>query len=287
MGTPRVISRLTFWLGGLAAIAVGPPLISVALGILARKSGLGDPHAAEDTRLFVALGYAGLPAFVTGGGVARLVAHRRYEEGSGARLWRDIARGAGAMALAGIGLAVLTAVPLGGLPIEAARWAPLLLVGIACGVPAGLAVAALASVRQRVYAGRPADVEPVAEKRVVVDPTATDQVPALPPPDKPAEATPEPGSLSGLSGVSLVSGVSEAIAPKAAAAAVAAVGAEVTPPPNTEVDVVPERDWSRPMPDTATLELEKTTRRPVPSRGEVIVPKSKSPKKKGRRKGKR
>lgn len=258
MGSPRVISRLTFWLGGLAAVAVGPALVSVALGILARKGGLGAPHAAEDTRLFVALGYAGLPAFVTGGGVARMVAHRRSEEGAAARFWRDVARGAGAMALAGIGLAVLTAVPLGGLPIEARRWAPLILVGIVCGVPTGLAVAALASVRQRGFVGRGA-VDAVAP-----EPTATDQVPALPPPDKPETTTPPPGSLS----------------------VVTPAPVEATPPPNTEVDVVPERDWSRPMPDTATLELEKTTRRPVPS-SEVIVPTKPKGTKKRRKKGRR
>lgn len=188
MSSPRAVSRATFWLGGLAAVALAPALVAAALGLLARRGGFGDPLTGADTRLFVAAGFAGLPAFVTGGGVARLIAYRRHEAQADARFWRDLALGAGAMGIAGIALAVLTAVPLGNLPDEPRRWAPLILVGFAIGVPTGLAIAALTSIRQ---ARRDARVERDADTDLVLE-AAPEPVPPRQPTPVFVEPTPPP-----------------------------------------------------------------------------------------------
>lgn len=190
MSSPRAVSRATFWIGGLAAAALAPALVSAALGVLARRGSLGDPLTGADTRLFVAAGFAGLPAFVTGGGVARLVAYRRHEAQGEGRLWRDLLLGAGAMGLAGIGLAILTAIPLGHLPDAPLSWAPLLLVGLAGGLPTGAAIAALAGPGQARRDARAIDISGLFNA-----PTPEPVPPRQPTPvfvDRAPSPTPEP-----------------------------------------------------------------------------------------------
>jgi hypothetical protein len=80
--------------------------------------------------------------------VARLVAHRMAERPDSG-LGRAVARAAAAMGFAGIGLALICAVPLGVLPEEPKYWWPLAIVGAVAGTVTGVAVAVLAGMRQR------------------------------------------------------------------------------------------------------------------------------------------
>jgi hypothetical protein len=138
----RKIPRGTFWIGGLAGVALGLPLTTLALSFLAERMHVGRPDATEAQIATLAAAFAGLPAFLTGGGVARLVAHR-LAESPAPSAWRGLATGAAAMALGGVGLMILVAVPLGGLPEKAASWWPLGAAGAAVGAVVGLAIAVL------------------------------------------------------------------------------------------------------------------------------------------------
>jgi len=143
---PRKIPRGTFWIGGLAALALGLPLTTLALSLLAERMHIGRADATELQIGLLALIFAGLPAFLTGGGVARLVAHRTVESPAPTAR-RAIALGTAAMALGGIGIMVLVAVPLGGLPERSVRWWPLAAAGIGVGAVTGLAIGVLAGGR--------------------------------------------------------------------------------------------------------------------------------------------
>jgi hypothetical protein len=143
---PRKIPRGTFWIGGLAALALGLPLTTLALAFLAERLHIGRPDATQAQIGLMAAIFAGLPAFLTGGGVARLVAHRLAESPE-PRAWRGLVLGVIAMALGGIGIMVLAAVPLGGLPEKSARWWPLGAAGAAVGAVVGLAIGVLVSGR--------------------------------------------------------------------------------------------------------------------------------------------
>src|SRR5262249_46548459 len=107
---PRKIPRGTFWIGGLAALALGLPLTTLALAFLAERLHIGRPDATQAQIGLMAAIFAGLPAFLTGGGVARLVAHR-LAESPAPRVWRGLVLAVLAMALGGIGIMVLAAVP--------------------------------------------------------------------------------------------------------------------------------------------------------------------------------
>ena len=79
--------------------------------------------------------------------MARLVAHRLAEEGADIRKGVGIATFAGAVV--GLGAAILTAVPLGGLPEKRLHWMPVFVAGALVGAAAGAAVGILVSMRQR------------------------------------------------------------------------------------------------------------------------------------------
>jgi hypothetical protein len=147
----RKIPRGTFWIGGLSAVALGLPLTTLALHVLAGRVLIGRTEVLEVQIGILALIFAGLPAFLTGGGVARLVAHRLAERDplGGGRLVpvRALAVGAAAMALCGVGLMLLTVVPLGGLPERPVKWWPLGAAGIGIGIVTGLAIAVLVGAR--------------------------------------------------------------------------------------------------------------------------------------------
>jgi hypothetical protein len=142
----RKIPRGTFGLGGLAAAALCLPLTTLALQALARSAQLGAAAATDAQVLLSAAIFAGIPTFLTGGGVARLVAHRLVESHAPS-LAKGLLTGVLAMGIAGAGLTLLAAVPLGGLPEKPARWWPIFAAGVAVGAVTGLAVGLLVAGR--------------------------------------------------------------------------------------------------------------------------------------------
>ena len=79
----RKTPRGTFWIGGAVGLALGLPLLSMLLYAIAAGVGVGDPATSIDRIGRIALAFAGFPAFLTGGGVARLAAHRTAGAGNG------------------------------------------------------------------------------------------------------------------------------------------------------------------------------------------------------------
>ncbi len=150
---PRKVPRGTFWIGALSGVALGLPLTTVALGLVADRLHIGRSDVTQAQIGVLALIFAGVPAFLTGGGVARLVAHR-LAESTAPTAGRALVLGAVAMALGGIGLVVLVAVPLGGLPERAARWWPLAAAGVVVGAVTGLAIGVLVGGRALRHRGR-------------------------------------------------------------------------------------------------------------------------------------
>jgi hypothetical protein len=153
---PRAIPWGTFWLGGLVAVALGIPATTLALLALARLVGVGDRTASIEELARLAAVFAAFPAFVTGGGVARRVAHllvERAPEAAAPTARRLYAAAALLMAFAGIGLAVLIAVPAGGMPAAPLRWLALVPAGALAGGATGLAIAWLTTYRMRRLAG--------------------------------------------------------------------------------------------------------------------------------------
>jgi hypothetical protein len=144
----RKVPRGTFWLGGLAAAALQIPLLAMGIYALTQHLGWGAWRGPLDHIFIVSLVFAGVPAFFTGGGVARLCAHRLAERPE-IGVPGAVQRGTTAMAVAGIALALLCVVPLGVLPDHPRSWWPVALLGGATGAIGGAAVAFLASMRQR------------------------------------------------------------------------------------------------------------------------------------------
>lgn len=149
----RKVARGTFWLGGTVGVALGLPLLSMALYALGqvteeREAALPLYHIVTYAFLF-----AGVPAGIAGGGVARLAAHRSaeraHESGQPLAMTRATLLAAAAMAVSGAGLAVLVAVPLGGMPESSLAYLPLCGAGMGAGALTGLAIGWLASTRQR------------------------------------------------------------------------------------------------------------------------------------------
>jgi hypothetical protein len=143
MDEPRRIRRDTFWIGAAIGLTVTLPLACLALLALA-KAGIGTLHPAVQVARY-ALVFAGLPAFLSGGGVARLAAHRAAEAPSTRTLRTAVRHATPAMAFVGAGLAVLVAVPLGGMPMSMSAWAWVPAVGLVAGAPVGLGLGWLVS----------------------------------------------------------------------------------------------------------------------------------------------
>ena len=185
MGKPP---RGTFWIGGAVGLALGLPLLSLMLLLAARVLAVGDPTNGLDRIGRMALAFAGFPAFLTGGGVARLAAYRP----------RALLAGTLAMGAAGIGLAYLTAVPLGGMPEDPIRWAWLALAGLTSGAVTGLAIAGLVETRHRrlsapkpLPAPVPVEAEPEPEPEPVAEPAPLVAQPE-PEPEREPQPKPEP-----------------------------------------------------------------------------------------------
>jgi O-antigen/teichoic acid export membrane protein len=142
----RKIPRGTFVLGAAVGIGITLPLLALVLEAVARATHLGPADASRAHILSFAAIFAGFPTFISGGGVARLVAHRLAESAS-PRTLRGVVIAAVAMAIAGLGAALLTVVPLGNLPERPAAWWPLLAPGAGVGAVAGVAIGLVVSGR--------------------------------------------------------------------------------------------------------------------------------------------
>lgn len=148
MAKARAIPRSTFWLGGFVGAAAALPLLVFSLS----RVSLFDPAPIWDLLLEGAV-FGGLPALLTAGGIARLVAHRTAERGTG--FGAGIARGALGMALVGAALAVILAVAQPGSPEDPQGWALVAAAGLPAGIAAGIAVGLVAVSRQRRWMVRP------------------------------------------------------------------------------------------------------------------------------------
>jgi hypothetical protein len=161
----RKIPRGTFWLGGFAGLALALPLVTLVVLGFARHMGVPDAEASIDRVAMIALVFAGLPALVSGGGVARVAAHRMAERGIS-----SIRVAAQTMAVAGLGLTLLVALPEGELATHRLQWIPLLLMGALAGAATGIAIGILVGKRQARHDApveeAPAEpVAPVAEEQ--------------------------------------------------------------------------------------------------------------------------
>jgi uncharacterized membrane protein YbhN (UPF0104 family) len=148
----RKIPRGTFLLGGLGAVALSVPLLSIGIYTLTQELGWGPKVASLDDIFWISLIFSGFPALVVGGGVARLVAHRCAEQDLS--LPRALILGALTLGLGGIGLALVTALPLGALPEDPRHWSPLGGVGLLAGALTGLALSILVALRGRRHRAR-------------------------------------------------------------------------------------------------------------------------------------
>lgn len=162
---PRKIPRGTFVVGGLAAVALATPVLSAGIYGLTSHLGWGIRRPGLEEILVIALIFSGLPALFTGGGVARFVAHRMAESNA-PTLRTAMLRGAATFAVAGVGLALLTAMPLGVLPMRVQTWWPLGLLGLVAGAITGAALTVLVALRQRRH--RQAQVAAQADTPVAV-----------------------------------------------------------------------------------------------------------------------
>jgi hypothetical protein len=134
-------------LGGLVGAAAVLPLLALTLA----RVPLFDPAPAGDLLAQAAI-FGGIPALLTAGGIARLVAHRAAERGTS--MGAGIARGATAMALCGAALAVVTVVAQPGSPEDPRGWALVAATGVPAGILAGVAIALVAITRQRRFEAR-------------------------------------------------------------------------------------------------------------------------------------
>lgn len=144
----RKIPRGTFLVGGLAAVALATPVLSAGIYGLTAKLGWGMRQPGLEEILVITLLFSGIPALFTGGGVARFVAHRMAESNA-PTLAAAMARGAATFAVAGVGLALLAAMPLSILPMFVKHWWPLGIVGLLAGAVTGAGMTVLVALRQR------------------------------------------------------------------------------------------------------------------------------------------
>ncbi len=178
----RKIPRGTFWLGGFVGIALGLPLLSLTVLALARHLGVPDAEASIDRVAALAGIFAGLPALLSSGGVARVVAHRMAEIGPDASVRVGVKAGIWTMAVAGMGLIVLVALPEGALPEQRSHWIPLIIAGCVDGALTGAAIGFLTGMRQRRHAT--AEANPVSLAAIppveVIDSAFPDVEPIVP-----------------------------------------------------------------------------------------------------------
>jgi hypothetical protein len=142
---PGNIPSGTFWIGAFCGLLLGVPLLTLAIAA-------GERGVALDTILSHAAIFAGFPALITTGGVARLIAARLAQRDRPPTIGAALAIGLPVMALAGAGLGMLVLVPLG--PPTPGTWGPMLAGAAAAGLATGAALAVLVGVRQRRHTKR-------------------------------------------------------------------------------------------------------------------------------------
>ncbi len=137
---PGNIPSGTFWIGASCGLLLGVPLLTLAIAA-------GQHGVPVDVVLSHAAIFAGFPAAITTGGVARLIAARLAEGDRPPTVGRALAVGVPVMTVAGGGLGVLVLIPLG--PPAPSGWGPMLAASAAAGLATGAAVAVLVGMRQR------------------------------------------------------------------------------------------------------------------------------------------
>jgi len=139
---PPLRSAGAFWRGALAGIAVAIPLV-IATEFLLSRTGFGDPEGSFGRIVRFALFFTALPAALSAGGVARVALHAAARQPKD-RTVAAIKAGAAAFAPAGVGLLLLTAIPLGRLPEQPWRWLWLAVAGALAGALAGAVIGRVA-----------------------------------------------------------------------------------------------------------------------------------------------
>jgi hypothetical protein len=127
-----------FWRGAAVGIVVAIPLV-IATAFALSRLGIGDPGVSFSRAIRFALVFAAVPAVITAGGVARVAGRAALVRGR-ERVMTAVKVGAAAFAPAGVGLLVLTVVPLGILPEQSWRWIWLAFAGGLAGAAAGAAI---------------------------------------------------------------------------------------------------------------------------------------------------
>lgn len=120
-----------FWKGLLTGAAIEIPAISATVWVLARF-GIGNPDASFMQVMRLTTVFAGIAALFTAGGIGRLAAHAAP---AGRR--RAVWVAARAHAMAGAGLVIIAAIPLGHVPVKATGFIPIAFAGLACGAVCG------------------------------------------------------------------------------------------------------------------------------------------------------
>lgn len=111
------------------------PLISLAI-FAASRAGIGEHHLGAIAVLRLVMLFAGLPALATAGGVGRLAAEASLEGGRRRAMWV-----AGrAMAVGGVGLVIIGAIPCEVTPLEWPGWVVLAVIGLGVGAAAGTVI---------------------------------------------------------------------------------------------------------------------------------------------------
>lgn len=124
-----------FWKAAAIALVPVLPALGVAIWALARL-GVGNREASIVEVLRLTVVFAGLACVLTGGGIGRLAA----EAGAGGGRRRAAWVGGRTFAVAGAGLAILAAIPLGELPERWPGWVALMAVGAVVGAAGGVLI---------------------------------------------------------------------------------------------------------------------------------------------------
>jgi hypothetical protein len=137
---PRNIPKGTFWIGAFCGTVLGIPLLTLMLSVC-------QPTVPLSLIFLHAAGFAGVPALVTTGGVARWVAHRLAAGDRPPSVGAALRISAPALAVGGAGWAILALVPLG--PPIPSSWGLPIAGGALVGIVTAAAVAVLVGVRQK------------------------------------------------------------------------------------------------------------------------------------------
>lgn len=124
--------------GLLTGAALEIPALAATVWLLARI-GVGDPDAGFMQIMRLTTVFAGVAAVLTAAGIGRLAAHASAEGGRR----RAMFVAARAHAVAGAGLVIIAAIPLGHLPAKPIGFIPLPLAGLVSGAICGALIGAV------------------------------------------------------------------------------------------------------------------------------------------------